>query len=128
MDMDNIVTIRSFPQSWLIIWLVTRVTRRLSLVALELHTLKENLSSPTVLVRVRGSQSLVLCVVFNKSLFVLFLLIIVLSVLRFTPSDYPFSILDLPLQITPLWYLRFTPSDYHFGILDLRLQITPLVS
>jgi hypothetical protein len=28
----------------------------------------------------------------------------------------------------PLWYLRFTTSDYPFGILDLRLQITPLVS
>jgi len=36
------------------------------------------------------------------------------------PSIYVFRL--------PLWYLRFTFSDYPFGILDLRFQITPLVS
>ena len=40
---------------------------------------------------------------------------IVLSVLRFTASDYPFGILDLRL------------SDYPFGILDLRLSDYPFV-
>ena len=100
-----------------------------------------------------------------------YLVAIVLSVLRFTASDYLFGILwplyclsfDLRLLITslvscghcivcpsiygfwlPLWYLvaivlsvlRFTASDYLFGILwplyflsfDLRLLITSLVS
>jgi hypothetical protein len=100
-----------------------------------------------------------------------YLVVIVLSVLRFTASDYTFGIFcslyclpfDLLLLITPLvsfghcivcpsiygfwlhlWYLvvivlsvlRFTASDYTFGIFwslyclsfDLRLLITPLVS
>jgi len=42
---------------------------------------------------------------FCRSLFVLFLLAIVLfGLLRFTDSDYPFGILDL--QILILWYLQ----------------------
>jgi len=45
---------------------------------------------------VRVTRSLVVCVMFCKSLFVLFLFVIVLSVL-----------------------LRFTDSDYHFGIFKL---------
>ena len=52
---------------------------------------------------VRVARSLVDCVMFCRSLFVLFLLAIVLSVLlRFTPFDYPFGILDLHRLITPL--------------------------
>ena len=43
--------------------------------------------------------SLVFCVMFRRSLFVLFLLYIVLSVLvRFTASDYPFGIFKLFLN------------------------------
>ena len=43
---------------------------------------------------VRIGPFLVLCVVFCRSLFVLFLLVILFSVyLRFTASDYPFNIL-----------------------------------
>ena len=38
---------------------------------------------------------LVFCVVFCRSLFVLFLLVIVLSVLRFTYSDYSFDIFKI---------------------------------
>ena len=103
--------------------------------------------------------------------FVVSIMAIVFSVLRITPSDYPFGILwqqyflsfALRLLIThlvscghcifcpphyafllPLWYLlaiafsvlRITPSDYPFGILQplhflsftLRLLITHLVS
>jgi hypothetical protein len=41
---------------------------------------------------VRVTRSLVFCVVFCRSLFVLFLLTIVLSVLRITASDYPFGV------------------------------------
>jgi len=48
---------------------------------------------------VRVTRSLVFCVVFCRSLFVLFLLAIVLSVLlRFTDSDYPFGISKLSLD------------------------------
>ena len=80
-----------------------------------------------------------------------YLLAIVLSVLWFTTSDYPFVIFwplyclscDLSLLITPLVSLAivfsvlwFTTSDYPFGIFwplyclscDLPLLITPLVS
>jgi len=54
----------------------------------ELLTLPEHLSSSPVFSGVRITQSLVLCVMFCRSLFVL--LAIVLSVLlRFTDYDYP---------------------------------------
>ena len=64
---------------------------------------------------VRFAQSLVFCVVFCRSLlcpFVVFIVAIVFSVLRITPSDYPFGIL------WPLYFLSFAS----------RLLITPLVS
>ena len=41
------------------------------------------------------ARSLVFCVMFCRSLFVLFLLAIVLSVIRFTASDYRFGIFKL---------------------------------
>ena len=54
----------------------------------ELPTLPEHLSSPSVFSGVRVTRSLVLCVMFCRSLFVL--LAILLSVLlRFTDSNYP---------------------------------------
>jgi hypothetical protein len=67
-------------------------------------------------------------------LFVLFLLVIVLSVLRFTASDYSFGIFTR--FVIALFVIWFTASDYSFGILwslcclsfDLRLLITSLVS
>ena len=69
---------------------------------------------PRILVRVRVTRSLVFCVMFCRSVFVLFLLIIVLSVLpRFTASDYLFGI---------FWSLCC------LSFLDLRLLITRLVS
>ena len=61
---------------------------------------------------VRFVRSLVFCVLFCRSLFVLFLLAIVLSMLWFMASDYPFGI------FWPLCCLCF----------DLWLLITPLVS
>ena len=60
---------------------------------------------------VRFVRSLVFCVLFCRSLFVLFLLAIVLSMLWFMASDYPFGI------FWPLCCLCF----------DLWLLITPLV-
>ena len=62
------------------------------LVEQELHTLPEHLSSQSVFSGVRATRSLVFCVVFCRSLFALFLLAIVLSVLKNMVSDYPFDI------------------------------------
>jgi hypothetical protein len=45
--------------------------------------------SATTFSGVRVNRSLVLCVIFCRSLFVLFPLAIVLSVLQFTDSDFP---------------------------------------
>jgi len=55
----------------------------------ELITLPQRNSSPPVFSGVRVVRSLVFCVMFYISLFVLFA--IVLSVLRLTASDYPFG-------------------------------------
>ena len=74
----------------------------------------EHLSSPPVFREIRVARSLV---VFCRLLFVLFLLTIVLSVLLFTASDYPFGIFTL-LTIV-LAVLLFTASDYPFGIFTL---------
>ena len=50
--------------------------------------------------KVRMTRSLVLCVVFGRSLFVLNLLVIMLSILRrFTDSDYPFGFFKLFLYL-----------------------------
>jgi hypothetical protein len=46
---------------------------------------------------VRGAQSLVFCVVFCTSLLSFYLLVIVLSVLRFTAPEYSFGIFKLYL-------------------------------
>jgi len=62
------------------------------------------------------SISTLMCM-FCRSLFVLFLFVIVLSVLRFTDSDCPFFIFNL-LAIV-LSVLRFTDSDYPFFIFNL---------
>ena len=51
---------------------------------------------------VYGAQYLIFCVVFCRSLFVLFLLLIVFSVLRFTDSDYSFGIFKLFLHLFAL--------------------------
>ena len=73
---------------------VTRLTRQVPLVEQELPILPENLSSPPVFSGVRVTKSLVLCVCFVRSLFVL---------LYF--SFWPLcclSFVDLRIMITPL--------------------------
>jgi hypothetical protein len=103
-------TFQSFPHSWYIIEFVTRVTRQVPLLDEELLTVLEHL----VLSGVCVTRSLVLCVMFCRYLFVLFLLTIVLSVLLwFMDSNYPFGI------FWPLCCLSF---------LDLWILITPLVA
>ena len=79
-----------------------------------------------------------LCFV-DRCLYLFYLFVIVLSVLRFTDSVYPFVILDLPILFTsllsqiyrfclPLCYLRFTDQVYPFVILDLPILFTPVLS
>jgi hypothetical protein len=71
---------------------IYRLTRQVSLVEQELLTLPEHLSSPPVFHGIRVSFICMFC----RSLFVFFLLVIVLSVLlRYTDSDYPFGIFKL---------------------------------
>ena len=84
-----VITIWSFPFSWLITGFVARVTRRVEHVEQELITRAPGFSG------VRVAQSLVFCVMLCRKLFVLFQLAIMLSVLRFTASDNLFGILKI---------------------------------
>jgi hypothetical protein len=73
-----------------------QVTWQVPLVEQELLTILEHLCSALVLSGVHVVQSLVFCLVFCRSLFVFFLLAIILSFfLWFTASDYPFGIFKL---------------------------------
>ena len=87
-------TFRSFPHSWLITDFVKKLTRRLSLVEQELLTFPDHLSSSQVFSGVRVARSLVLCVMFCRSLFVLLSLFFCLLCYL--------SFLDLWILITPL--------------------------
>ena len=63
----------------------------MSLVEQELFTLPGHMSLPSISSRARFARSLVFCVVFYRSLFVLIWLAVTLSVLtRFMDCDYPF--------------------------------------
>jgi hypothetical protein len=106
-------TSRSFPHSRLITGFVTRLTRRVPLVEQELLTLPEHLSSPPVFTRVRVTRSLALCIMFCRSLFVLFLLTIVLSVLL--------SFGHCVVCSSVFWSLCCL-------FFDIRILITPFVS
>ena len=69
--------------------------RQVPLVEQELLTILQYMSSTTIFTEVCVVQSLVFCVAFCKSLFVLFLLAILLSVLRYTTSDYTYGIIKI---------------------------------
>jgi hypothetical protein len=88
------------PHSSLITEFVTWAMPRVPLVKQEMFTLP--VFTPCFSgVRARVARSFVFCAVFCRSLFVLLsfcLFTIVLSVLRFTDSDYPFGIFKLFLQ------------------------------
>jgi hypothetical protein len=87
--------IRCFPHSWLIIGFVTRFTRRMPLVEQELPTPSEHTSSPPVFSGVRVTRSLVLRVMFCRSLFVFLFFFCHCVVFS---SIYGFWL--------PLWYLQ----------------------
>ena len=117
-------TSRSFPRSWLIIGFVTRLTRRAPPVEQELFTLPENLSSSPVFSEVHVTPSLVLCV----GPFILFLLPIILSVLRFTDSDYLFGIFKLLICMQihswfdfPLIYMYYHNNGQRIETIMLNL-------
>jgi len=77
------------------------------------ETLPEHLSSSPVFSALRVAQSLVFCVVFCRSMIVLSIFAIVLSViLRFTASDYPFGIFNLLYRLTLPEHLFFSMSWY----------------
>jgi hypothetical protein len=90
-----VITIRSFPHSWFITGILTRVAQRVPHVEHELLTLPEHMSFSGV----RVARFLVFSVMLCRSLFVLlsfFHLVIVLSVLlRFTTSDYITTLVSL---------------------------------
>ena len=83
----------SFPHSWLIIGLVTKLTPRVPLVEQELFNLPEHLSSPPVFSGVRITPSLVLCICFvDRSLsFCIFSFGHCSVLLRHRVSNYSFS-------------------------------------
>jgi len=77
----------------------------------ELLTLPEHPISTTVFSVVRVAQSVVFCVMFCRSFFVL--LAIVLSVLlRFTTSDYPFGTFNhfFSVLLKEYWYIHVYTS------------------
>ena len=105
---------------------VTRLIRRVPLVEQELLTFSEHLSSPPVFSGVHVTRSLVLYVMFCRSLFVLlsfFLLVIVLSVfLRFTYYDYPVAVFKLFLRDLILITKKLKQSWSIFSLSKLTLQ------
>jgi hypothetical protein len=117
-------TSRSIPHSWIITWFLSRLTQRVSLVEQELLTFPEHLSSPSVLNDVRVTRSLVWCVCFvdRRLSFCLFSFGHLLSVLRFTDSDYPYGIFKLDLQLSS----RSLITQYLLKL--LAVHVTSLVS
>ena len=69
----------SIPHSRLVTGFVTRVTRRIPLVEQNLLTIPEYLCSPLVYSGFRVARSLFFCVLLCRSLFILFLFVIMLS-------------------------------------------------
>ena len=68
----------------------------MSLVGQELFTLPGHMSLPSISSRARFARSLVFCVVFYRSLFVLIWLVFALSpLIRLMDCDYPFCFFNL---------------------------------
>jgi len=94
-----------------------RVTLWVPLVEHKLLTPLEHLSSPQDFSGVRVSRSLILCLIFCRSLLVLmfffFLSTIVLSVLlRFTDFDCPFGIFKLFLHLSDTFFIWSIQNKY----------------
>jgi hypothetical protein len=100
------------PHSWLIIGIVTRVTRWVPLMEQELLTVSEWGSCHSIF----SFHCVALCIVVCP--FVLFQLVIVLSVLPFIGSDSPFSIFKFFQQLTS----KYT-NDFNISHLWIYLEV-----
>jgi hypothetical protein len=103
----------SSDHSWLINGFVTRVTRRVPLVEQELLVLPDHLSSHSVFSGVRVTWSLVLCVMFCRSLFV---------PCRIVWSLYCLSSFDVWILLL-LWYLQTLLHAYIYSTIYKTLHI-----
>ena len=114
-------TSRSFPRSWLITGIVTRLTRRVSLVEQELLILPEHLGSPPVFSGVRVTRSIVLyCIVCPSSIYGFWLHLWYLPTLLFYFSFYY-------LDFKWLWYksnINFYISNVYW-ILMFSIYLQP---
>jgi hypothetical protein len=106
-----IITIRSFPHSWLTTEFATRVIRRIPPVEQELLTLREPLSSSPGFSSVSVVRSLVFCVIFCRTLLVFLSLFFwplysFVYPFRFTDFHYPFGIFKYSLtRLFRFWYV-----------------------
>jgi hypothetical protein len=99
---------------------VTRVTRRVPLVEQELLALPDNMSSLPAVSCVRVTRSLVLCVMFWRSWFVLLAIVLSVLLLAIVLSVLLLAIVLSVLLLTiVLSVLRSTDSDYPFGIFKI---------
>jgi hypothetical protein len=102
-------------------------TRRVPLVKQDMLNLPQHLNSSTDFSEVRVPQSLVFCVVFCRSLFLFFCsfpLVIALSVLRLSASDYPFSVFKLFFQVGRRAWSALTNWRMKLGLLEaLQLEV-----
>ena len=92
-----VMTIRFFPHSWLIIGFVTR-----HYAEQEMLTLPEHTSPPSVFSGFRVARSLVFCVMFCRSLFVLLCLFVCLL------RDLSFDLRSLIIPIIPVVFSTFS--------------------
>ena len=131
-ELKEILLLLRLHHSWLITGFVTRLTRRVSLVERELHSIPEHLSSSPVISEVRVARSLVFCVCFVDCClsFCIFLLAIVMSVLfRFTNSDYlPLISTYLPTLLMPIFVLQIYLGSLPSGIWDFDYPVYVLFS
>ena len=128
----------NMSHSWLISRFVARVTRRVPQVEQELLTHLEHLSSTSVLSGVHTPQSLVFCVVFCSSLFVLLSLFLwpcIVCLVLLSLFLWPCIVLScsfVPFLVTmcrlSCSFVSFLVTMYRLSFFDLQLLITPLIS
>jgi hypothetical protein len=135
---------RSFPRSWLIIGFVTRLTRLVPLVEMELLTLPEHLGSLPVFSGVRVTRSLVLyvcfvdhclsfctfsfchCVVCSSSIYGFWLLLWYLKnlLIKILPqSSLEFSCYSIFLSYS-MWHWRYFVYLWWFLLFQLICKIS----
>jgi len=76
---------------------------------------------------VRVTRSLVLFLMFCRSLFVLFLLAIVLSVLWYTDSDYPFGVFKIFFDIYMPVYIKTESNNFYCNELSILFKFDSIL-